>query len=316
MEATGLSADERAAWLGLLAVVELLPGVLDSHLRRELDLTHFDYHVLATLADAADHSLPMTVLAHRTNASLTRLSHAVRRMEDRGLVVRSPSPEDGRVTNARLTAAGEDLVIGATPGHVDTVRRHVLDALTPSQVKQLRCIGEVLRPRLASARHLPGSAHTRKEKLVQDHQGRGRVLQMRLVVEAADYDGAVRFYRDVLGGAQELQIHGDSGEKVTILDVGRATLELSNPAQVEMIDRVEVGRRVSPHLRVAFEVVDAASVTGQLVDGGAELVAPPTVTPWASLNSRLQGPGNLQVTVFRSRPVRTPSPDRPHCWSA
>lgn len=77
-------------------------------------------------------------------------------------------------------------------------------------------------------------------------QDQPRVLQMRLVVEADDYDEAVRFYRDVLGGREELQVHGADGEKVTILDVGRATLELSNHAQVEMIDRVEVGRRVSP----------------------------------------------------------------------
>lgn len=136
---------------------------------------------------------------------------------------------------------------------------------------------------------------------MQAHQGTGRVLQMRLIVEAADYDEAVRFYRDVLGAGEELQIHGDAGEKVTILDVGRATLEISNPEQVDMIDRVEVGRRVSPHLRVAFEVVDAESVTGELVDAGAKLIAAPTVTPWDSLNARLQAPGNLQVTVFQEQ---------------
>lgn len=126
-----------------------------------------------------------------------------------------------------------------------------------------------------------------------------RVLQMRLVVEAADYDEAVRFYRDLLGTSEELQVHGDQGEKVTILDVGRATLELSNPQQVDMIDRVEVGRPVSPHLRVAFQVADADTVTHELVDAGAELVAPPTITPWNSLNSRLEGPGGLQLTIFQ-----------------
>lgn len=126
-----------------------------------------------------------------------------------------------------------------------------------------------------------------------------RVLQMRLVVEAADYDDAVRFYRDVLGAPEELVVHGDEGEKVTILDVGRATLEISNPAQVELIDRVEVGRRVSPHLRVAFEVADAVTVTDELAAGGAEVVAPPTRTPWDSLNARLEGPGGLQLTVFQ-----------------
>ncbi len=136
---------------------------------------------------------------------------------------------------------------------------------------------------------------------MQAEQRTGRVLQMRLVVEAADYDEAVRFYRDVLGAGEELQIHGDAGEKVTILDVGRATLEISNPAQVDLIDRVEVGRRVSPHLRVAFEVADAATVTRELVDAGAELIAAPTVTPWDSLNARVQAPGNLQVTVFQEQ---------------
>lgn len=134
---------------------------------------------------------------------------------------------------------------------------------------------------------------------MQGQPGTGRVLQMRLVVEADDYEEAVRFYRDVLGAGEELHIHGEEGEKVTILDVGRATLEISNPAQVDMIDRVEVGRRVSPHLRVAFEVVDAEAVTGELVGAGAELVAPPTVTPWDSLNARVHAPGNLQVTVFQ-----------------
>ena len=136
---------------------------------------------------------------------------------------------------------------------------------------------------------------------MQAEQRTGRVLQMRLVVEAADYDEAVRFYRDVLGAGEDLQIHGDEGEKVTILDVGRATLEISNPAQVDLIDRVEVGRRVSPHLRVAFEVADAATVTRELVDAGAELIAAPTVTPWDSLNARVQAPGNLQVTVFQEQ---------------
>lgn len=130
-------------------------------------------------------------------------------------------------------------------------------------------------------------------------QERGRVLQMRLVVEAGDYEEAVRFYRDVLGAREELSIHGDHGEKVTILDVGRATLELSNREQVDMIDRVEVGRSVSPHLRVAFEVETAVAVTQELVDAGADLIAPPTITPWDSLNARLQAPGDLQITVFQ-----------------
>jgi lactoylglutathione lyase len=130
---------------------------------------------------------------------------------------------------------------------------------------------------------------------------RRRVLQMRLVVEADDYDDAVRFYRDVLGAAEEFHLHGDGGERVTILDVGRATLEISNPEQVELIDRVEVGQRVSPKLRVAFEVADARGVTNDLSQAGAELLAPPTHTPWNSLNARLAAPGGLQITVFQEQ---------------
>jgi tRNA-Thr(GGU) m(6)t(6)A37 methyltransferase TsaA len=125
------------------------------------------------------------------------------------------------------------------------------------------------------------------------------VRQMRLVVEAPDYEQAVAFYRDVLGASVELVVHGEGGEKVTILDVGRATLELSNPAQIAMIDQVEVGRPVSPPLRVAFEVSDAEGVTRELVDAGAELVAPATLTPWQSLNARLSAPAGLQLTIFQ-----------------
>ena len=126
-----------------------------------------------------------------------------------------------------------------------------------------------------------------------------RVLQMRLVVEAEDYDAAVTFYRDVLGAAEELQIHGEGGEKVTILDVGRATLEISNPAQVAMIDEVEVGHRVAPRLRVAFEVADAVDATTALASAGANVIAEPTPTPWQSLNARLSAPADLQITLFQ-----------------
>lgn len=129
--------------------------------------------------------------------------------------------------------------------------------------------------------------------------GAGRsVRQMRVVVEAPDYDEALALYRDALGTRQELQVHGEAGERVTILDAGRATLELSNPAQIDMIDRVEVGHRVSPRIRVAFEVTDAAAATEALVDAGARLVAPPTLTPWDSVNARLEGPAGLQLTLF------------------
>ncbi|GIG36351.1 VOC family protein [Cellulomonas pakistanensis] len=126
------------------------------------------------------------------------------------------------------------------------------------------------------------------------------VRQLRLVVEAEDYDAALAFYRDVLGLEQLEAYEGGDGAHVAILDAGRATLELANPAQKRLIDDVEVGRPVARHVRVAFEVADAAATTERLVgSGGAELVAPPTETPWRSLNARLEGPAGLQLTVFQ-----------------
>lgn len=83
------------------------------------------------------------------------------------------------------------------------------------------------------------------------------------------------------------------------LDAGRATLELANPAQKRMIDRVGVGRPVAPGLRVALEVEDAEAASRDAVAGGAVQVAPPTVTPWRSLNARLDGPAGLQLTLFQ-----------------
>jgi catechol 2,3-dioxygenase-like lactoylglutathione lyase family enzyme len=124
------------------------------------------------------------------------------------------------------------------------------------------------------------------------------VRQLRLVVEAEDYDAAVAFYRDVLGLPEEAEII--TGEaRVAILDAGRATLEIANPAQKRYIDEVEVGRDVAPRLRVAFEVDDGPAVTAHLVAAGATEVAPPTRTPWNSLNSRLEAPAGLQITVFQ-----------------
>ena len=133
--------------------------------------------------------------------------------------------------------------------------------------------------------------------MVREHTG-GRVRQLRLVVEADDFEEAVAFYRDTLGLPVELDLESEGGAHVMILDAGRATLELSNQAQVSYIDDVEVGRRVAPRMRVAFEVDDAVAVTEELAGGGAELIAPPTRTPWDSINSRLAAPADLQITVF------------------
>ena len=148
MDTRWLDEEQLATWVKLVAVVELLPGVLDSQLRRDAGLTHFEYFVLAMLSEAPDRTLRMTALAQRTNATLPRLSHVVRRLEDRGLVERHPCPEDGRATNARLTDAGWAEVVAAAPGHVANVRSHVIDALTPDQVGQLGEIADALLGRL------------------------------------------------------------------------------------------------------------------------------------------------------------------------
>lgn len=125
----------------------------------------------------------------------------------------------------------------------------------------------------------------------------GRVRQLRLVVTAEDYDEALRFYQDVLGMPQEAAFVAEGG-RVTILDAGRATLELTDPVHAAYIDRVEVGRRVAGHIRVALEVDDSRAATDAAVAAGAELIAAPVRTPWDSLNARLEGPGDLQLTLF------------------
>jgi lactoylglutathione lyase len=123
------------------------------------------------------------------------------------------------------------------------------------------------------------------------------VSELRLVVTASDYDEALRFYRDVLG-LPEIGAFSSPGGHVTILSAGRATLELADPAHAAYVDEVEVGRRVAGPIRVAFEVADVASTTQELAGAGATVLAPPTPTPWESLNSRLEAPGGLQLTLF------------------
>jgi DNA-binding MarR family transcriptional regulator len=136
------------AWIRLVAVLELLPGVLDAQLRRDADVTHFEYYVLAMLSEAPGRTLRMTELGRLTNATLPRLSHVVSRLTARGLVERFPCPEDRRATNARLTEAGWATVRQAAPGHVATVRHHVVDALSAEQIDQLAEIGDAILARL------------------------------------------------------------------------------------------------------------------------------------------------------------------------
>ena len=116
------------------------------------------------------------------------------------------------------------------------------------------------------------------------------VRELRLVVTAPDYDEALHFYRDVLG-LRERAAFSSPGGRVAILEAGNATLELTNPAHAAFIDEVEVGQRVAGHIRVAFEVGDSRATASKLAAAGATVIAEPTVTPWNSLNARLEAPG-------------------------
>ena len=155
-----LSEQQLTAWVRLAAVMQLLPAALDSHMRSTAQITHFDYFVLAMLSEAPDHTLRMTDLASRATATLPRLSHVVRRLEERGLVERFPCPTDGRATLARLSDDGWATVRATAPEHVAHVRELVIDALSPDQVDQLAQItAAVLRRLDPDGVATPPSAH-------------------------------------------------------------------------------------------------------------------------------------------------------------
>jgi lactoylglutathione lyase len=125
-----------------------------------------------------------------------------------------------------------------------------------------------------------------------------QVKELRLVITVDDYDAALAFYRDALGMPDYAAYAAPNGGRVTLLDAGRATVELADAAQAEFIDEVEVGRRVAGRIRVAFEISDAEGMTRRLADAGADVIAAPTRTPWNSLNARLTAPDGLQLTLF------------------
>jgi DNA-binding MarR family transcriptional regulator len=136
-DAHWLTSEQLESWLSFVAVVELLPGALDAQLQNDAGLSHYEYFLLARLSEAPERTLRMTDLALATNATLPRLSHVVKRLENRALVERFPCPSDRRATNARLTDEGWAKVVATAPGHVGAVRRHVIDALTPEQLDAL-----------------------------------------------------------------------------------------------------------------------------------------------------------------------------------
>lgn len=131
-----LDPDERVTWVGLVALMTRLPSAVEAPLRRDHGLSLYEYHALAMLSETPGHTLPLKALAKLTNGSLSRLSHVLDRLEVRGYLTRQPSTRDGRVTEAVLSEFGLAALTGAAPGHVETVRELVFDALTPDQVRQ------------------------------------------------------------------------------------------------------------------------------------------------------------------------------------
>lgn len=133
-----LTSGEQDVWMALAGVMIKLPAALDTQLQRDAGLSHFEYLVLAALSEAPDRLLRMSRLAEFAKGSLSRLSHVVKRLEQRGWVRREACPSDGRYTNAILTDDGYAKVVASAPGHVETVRSLVFDALGDEQLGQLR----------------------------------------------------------------------------------------------------------------------------------------------------------------------------------
>src|SRR3954466_12559635 len=132
-----LSSDEEAAWRAIAQLLVKLPWAIECQLQRDAGLSFIEYHALARLSEGPDPTLRMSELALLTNASLSRLSHLVKRLESRGLVRREADPEDGRFTNAILTKAGYKVLVAHAPGHVAKVRSLVMDALSAAELRHL-----------------------------------------------------------------------------------------------------------------------------------------------------------------------------------
>ena len=152
-ETRWLDKDELAAWMSLAGLMFKLPGVLDYQLQRDSGLSHFGYLVLAGLSESPGRSRRMSDLAGFANGSLSRLSHVVKRLEQRGFVERRPAEDDGRITVATITESGYEMLVAAAPGHVTTVRDTVIDALTPEQLAQLKVIADRILAKVEPDKH-------------------------------------------------------------------------------------------------------------------------------------------------------------------
>ncbi len=143
-----LDQEEMDVWLQVVGLITRLPAALDMQLQRDSGMSHFEYATLARLFEAPNRTLRMSTLAAFANGSLSRLSHVVKRLESRGWVYRETCREDGRYTNAVLTDDGFTQLEAAAPGHVEIVRRLLVDELTRSELRQLGAIGRKVLARI------------------------------------------------------------------------------------------------------------------------------------------------------------------------
>jgi DNA-binding MarR family transcriptional regulator len=148
-----LSPRQLCEWKSLMALLMTMPPSLDAQLKQDAGLNLFEYHILVELSEAPGRLRVMSELAIQTRGSLSRLSHAVSRLEAAGWVERRSCGGAGRRTEALLTAAGWRKLQQAAPGHVCEARRLVIDALTAGQLEDLgraaRRIVAVANPEIA-----------------------------------------------------------------------------------------------------------------------------------------------------------------------
>ncbi len=152
-----LTDDEQHTWRAFLEATRRLDEQLDRELQHEAGLPLAYYIILAMLSESPGRTLRMSELAQRTWSSRSRLSHAVDRLEERGWVQRISCPSDKRGAFALLTDAGFAVLEAAAPGHVEGVRRHLFDQLTPSQADALGTISQKVAERLATCPTEPSS---------------------------------------------------------------------------------------------------------------------------------------------------------------
>ena len=146
-----LDGEQQGSWRAFNAAMHKLRWALECQLQHDAGLSFTEYHALARLSENPGSTMRMSDLAEVTNASLSRLSHLIKRLELRQLVRREPDPADGRYTNAILTQAGLRLLTASAPGHVSKVRELVIDALTPAELRHLRTASERILQRIENS---------------------------------------------------------------------------------------------------------------------------------------------------------------------